>query len=224
MSDNGASESDLSTEQPREQLNAFFRMLETVLSKAQGSISLEYPKMIMHMAAMMETEARNEYEKHNICSALANYMICILRPHVLKCEDNQIRVRFNDILGEVKQCHLARLSSAVRFDGDRPIYTFRGESGIGKTLNEETKKLGTRYDGHVDAFVVEVLPQNVVIGREVARDNLYNKNNCSIEKVMYDILAIACELGVIGVGDALTVDSGQITEEDVDAEFEAIPE
>jgi hypothetical protein len=209
-------------------ISSFYKFVDLIVSKSVSDFTLEYPKLMFHLAPLMVAECTNEYMKNSMLNALTRYMVAMLSPIIRDLEYSDFseedienfRTRFEDLKGHSSACSNVKIESKIERSGQSYTkYNFTTHHSSSPITKEETPNQNTknpRPDMLPLSGVVECSEYAVSLGLGIARDNGYNRINCSAENTLTDVLSLASDLRIISVNDNLMFSQSSVSPGDVE--------
>lgn len=209
-------------------ISSFYKFVDLIVSKSVSDFTLEYPKLMFHLAPLMVAETTNEYMKNSMLNALTRYMVAMLSP-IIKNIDNSdftdeeiedFTTRFNELKGHANACSNVKIESKIERSGQSYTkYSFTTHHSSTPLVQKPTPEKDKKFS-HPDmnplAGTVECSEYAVGIGVGIARDNGYNRINCHAENTLTEALSLASDLGIISIDDNLMFSQSSVSPGDVE--------
>ncbi|MDD3092038.1 MAG: hypothetical protein PHG80_10435 [Methanoregulaceae archaeon] len=214
---------------------AAMRIMELALSHKEGPIEIPYGKLQIHSTSWDIMDSVDETELHNIYTAMAMYIRNAMRPEIRKMkrgvapydkwEEEEIEdfiERYKNINRQIKTCDLVGVSCTPNNLAGKFKYEFQGRTAVRVVSDKPTKDDDdekTTY-GPESPLKVAVLSENAEFGYKMALNNELSKNNCSARAIFDEAQGMAFELGIVSIDDAIVIDIGSPTRDDVKRRME----
>jgi hypothetical protein len=225
-------------------ISSFYKFVDLIVSKSVSGFTLEYPKLMLHLAPLMVAETTNEYQKNSMITALTRYIVTLLSPIVrqfISGDDpeisdlikKEIKDRYVILKAHASACGNVKIDSSIERSGQYVTYKFKTEHSTykpqpGIDIDADENNTEQRPDAIRNPNVelepisaaVECTEPVIDVGWSIARDNGYNRINCHAENTLTEALTLASDLGLISYDDNLSFEERTVTPSDMHSQIE----